>query len=67
MVMAAGPCTVCEKCSALDDEPCRFPEETAYSMEGSGIDVVRMSMNAKMTYNAGLGKAAFFCLALYRA
>ncbi|MBK5243731.1 MAG: DUF2284 domain-containing protein [Eubacteriaceae bacterium] len=65
-VMGAGPCTICEKCSALEEEPCRFPEKTQYSMEGCGIDVMRMSMNFKMTYNAGMGNAAFFCLVLYR-
>ena len=49
-VMGAGPCTICKKCSALDEEPCRFQEKIQYSMEGSGIDVMRMSMNFKMTY-----------------
>ncbi len=34
-------------------------------MEGSGIDVVRMSMNLDMTYNAGSGKIGFFALILY--
>lgn len=64
-VMGAGPCTVCKVCNALDNEPCRFPEKIQYSMEGSGIDVVRMSMNHKMTYNAGRGKAGFFTLMLF--
>jgi len=34
-------------------------------MEGSGIDVMRMSMNKKMIYNAGKGKVGFFSLVLY--
>lgn len=66
LIMGAGPCLVCKECAALIDEPCRFPEKTQYSMEGSGIDVVRMSINSGMTYNAGMGKAAFFCMVLYR-
>ncbi|UWG96275.1 DUF2284 domain-containing protein [Dehalobacter sp. DCM] len=50
LIMGAGPCLVCEKCTALTDEPCRFPEKTQYSMEGSGIDVVTMSKELNMTY-----------------
>lgn len=65
VVMGAGPCTFCESCTAIDGEPCRFPDKTQYSMEGSGIDVVRMSMNHKMTYNAGAGKVGYFTLVLF--
>ncbi|QSX08990.1 DUF2284 domain-containing protein [Alkalibacter rhizosphaerae] len=65
LVMGAGPCTVCKTCTALEGKPCRFPEKIEYSMEGSGIDVVRMSMNLKMTYNAGAGNVGYFTLVLY--
>jgi predicted metal-binding protein len=65
MVMGAGPCTVCKRCSALDGKPCYFPEKTQYSMEGSGIDVVRMSIDQKMTYNAGRGRIGYFSLVMY--
>ena len=64
-VMGAGPCTKCKACSALEGEPCRFPDKIQYSMEGSGIDVVRMSINEKMTYNAGGGRIGYFTLVLY--
>ena len=64
-VMGTGPCNICEECTALKNEPCRFPDKTLYSMEGSGIDVVRMSMNLKMKYNTGKGSVAFFALVLY--
>ena len=65
LVMGAGPCTVCKTCTALEGLPCRFPDRIEYSMEGSGIDVVRMSMNLKMTYNAGAGNVGYFTLVLY--
>ena len=65
LIMGAGPCTICKNCTALEDKPCLFPLKTQYSMEGSGIDVVRMSMNHKMTYNAGKGKVGFFTLVLF--
>lgn len=65
LILGAGACTVCEKCTAPEGLPCRFPDQTQYSMEGSGIDVVRMSLNQKMTYNAGKGNLGFFTLVLY--
>lgn len=65
LIMGAGPCTICKICSALNDEPCRFPHKIEYSMEGSGIDVVSMSMKQKMTYNAGNGKIGYFTLVLF--
>ena len=64
-ILGAGPCTVCKRCTALDDEPCRFPEKVEYSMEGSGIDVVRLSRQKEMTYNAGRGRIAYFSLVVY--
>jgi predicted metal-binding protein len=65
LVMGAGPCRVCEKCAAIENQPCRFPDRTEYSMEGSGIDVVRTSKEQNMIYNAGGGKVGFFALVLY--
>jgi predicted metal-binding protein len=65
LILGAGACTVCENCTAPEGLPCRFPDQTQYSMEGSGIDVVRMSLNQKMTYNAGKGNLGFFTLVLY--
>ncbi|MBF7097072.1 DUF2284 domain-containing protein [Alkalibacter mobilis] len=65
LVMGAGPCTVCNECTALMGDECRFPDRIQYSMEGSGIDVVRMSMNKKMTYNAGAGNVGYFTLVMY--
>ncbi len=34
---ADGGCQYCERCSALDDEPCRFPEMQIQSVSGNGI------------------------------
>lgn len=64
-ILGVGPCTLCESCTALVGEPCRLPDKKQYSMEGSGIDVVSMSMKQKMVYNAGAGKVGFFTLVLF--
>ncbi|RBP68997.1 putative metal-binding protein [Alkalibaculum bacchi] len=65
MIMGAGPCTICKTCAITEEKPCRHPDKIQYSMEGSGIDVVRMSINEKMTYNAGRGKIGYFSLILF--
>ena len=35
--LADGGCKYCPRCSALDDEPCRFPEMQIQSVSGNGI------------------------------
>ena len=65
IVMAVGPCTLCKTCTAAEGEPCRFPDKTQYSMEGSGIDVVKLSMQEQMQYYAGPGKVVYFALVMF--
>lgn len=65
-VMAAGPCRLCKECAALEGLPCRFPDKVRYSMEGSGIDVVRLSMNLGMKYNSGPGTMTYFAMVLFK-
>ena len=36
--LGAGGCTVCERCTKVDDEPCRFPDRAVASLEAYGID-----------------------------
>ncbi len=38
-VFLAGPCRLCKKCGALEDQPCALPWKSRPSMEGCGIDV----------------------------
>ena len=64
-IAGAGGCRICKKCAALTGEPCRFPEKRRYSMEGSGMDIVKMSIQQKMTYNGGDHKLGYFMMVLY--
>lgn len=66
-VMIAGPggCTLCKECAAKTGEPCRFPDERTYSMEGSGMDIVSMSRNFNMTYNGGNKTVGYFMIVMY--
>ena len=65
MLAGAGGCSLCKKCAAQTGEPCRFPDKRRYSMEGSGMDIVKMSIQQKMTYNGGDNKLGFFMMVLY--
>lgn len=66
-VMIAGPggCDICAECAAKTNEPCRFPDQKRYSMEGSGMDIVSMSRKLNMTYNGGDKKVGYFMVVLY--
>lgn len=50
--MAAGGCTVCEKC-ACPDEPCRFPDKAIPSMEAYGLWVSKVCEDSGMKYYYG--------------
>lgn len=66
-VLIAGPggCDHCDPCAAKTDEPCHFPDQKRYSMEGSGMDIVTLSRRLNMTYNGGDKKVGFFMVVMY--
>lgn len=37
--LSAGDCEICETCSRVDGQPCRFPERMRYSIESLGGNV----------------------------
>ena len=39
LVLGAGGCGICTRCSKRDDEPCRFPTRAIYSLEAYGVNV----------------------------
>ena len=49
--MAAGSCTVCERCAY--PEPCRFPEQMIPSMEAYGIFVSQLCSDSGLGYYYG--------------
>jgi predicted metal-binding protein len=44
-VFLSGPCHLCEKCGAPDDQPCTLPLKARPSMESCGIDVYQTARN----------------------
>ena len=49
-----GPCTYCDRCTFLDGQECRFPEEAIASVEAYGIDVMALEKSCGISYNNGL-------------
>jgi len=56
--MGAGACMLCEACT-YPDEPCRFPDRMAASMEACGLFVSKVCTDNNMKYNYGPDKIAF--------
>lgn len=48
--LGGGPCRYCEKCSAFDEEPCRYPDHAVASLESYGIDVGALVTLCGMPY-----------------
>lgn len=58
--LGAGACHVCEKCSRLDNEPCRCPEKAIASLESYGIAVSELAGLCDMRYINGQNTVTFF-------
>jgi predicted metal-binding protein len=66
LLLGAGACFVCDKCSYIEKEPCRFPEKTFTSIEACGIDVMRLSKTAGVQYNNGKNTITYIGAILYK-
>jgi len=58
LAMGAGACSLCEVCTYPDD-PCRFPDRMAASMEACGLFVSKVCSDNGLAYNYGPGRIAF--------
>jgi predicted metal-binding protein len=51
--LGAGPCTSCEECAAVKQEPCCSPEKAVASCEAYGIDVEALVGQYNIPYHHG--------------
>lgn len=65
LLLGAGACMICEKCSHRDDEPCRFPNKALPSLEACGIDVMRLSREVGVKYHNGKNTVTYLGVVLY--
>ncbi|HHX77863.1 MAG TPA: DUF2284 domain-containing protein, partial [Firmicutes bacterium] len=50
LVLSAGQCTFCSRCTYEKNEPCRFPEKAMASIESFGIDVMKLAKDSGLAY-----------------
>jgi len=65
MGLSAGGCEFCERCTYLDNKPCRFPEELIPPIEGYGIDVTALANTSSIPYNNGPNTVSYMSAVLF--
>lgn len=65
-LLGAGPCLVCNACSYIDNQPCRFPEKAHPSVEACGIDVMSLALKLKLQYHNGENTVTYFGMVLFQ-
>lgn len=65
LALAAGSCTHCKTC-AYPDDPCRFPETAASSVEAYGLLVNQLCVDNGLAYNYGENTIAYTALFLFK-
>ncbi|WP_040293536.1 DUF2284 domain-containing protein [Acetonema longum] len=63
--LKAGACEICPRCSYLDREPCRFPDQALASVESYGIDVMHLEKACGIPYYNGKNTLSYVGLILF--
>lgn len=63
--LGAGACHVCERCTRMDNEPCRHPDQALASLESYGIAVSELAALCKLKYINGTNTVTYFGAFLY--
>ena len=53
LVLGVGGCGLCQKCSYIENKPCRRPEDAVVSLEALGIDVMKLMRDNGLRYYNG--------------
>ncbi|MBW2367354.1 MAG: DUF2284 domain-containing protein [Deltaproteobacteria bacterium] len=67
LVLGAGSCNLCKKCTYPEGEPCQRPEDALVSLEASGIDVVRLMSENGMKYNNGANTVTYIGAVMFNS
>lgn len=67
VLLGAGGCHVCERCTYPDNEPCRRPEEAVIPVEACGIDVMALMKDNGLKYYHGQNTVTYIGAVLYSA
>ena len=66
LVLGAGGCRFCEKCGAIDDIPCRFPDKSMSSVEGYCMNVSDMTNSHGLKYINGENTVSYVSVYLVK-
>lgn len=65
LIMGAGACHVCEACTRLEEQPCRYPDKAIASLESYGIAVSELAPLCGMKYINGENTVTYFGTILF--
>ncbi|MBQ4110035.1 MAG: DUF2284 domain-containing protein [Clostridia bacterium] len=60
ILLSAGGCRVCERCGAIDNIPCRFPDKAYPSLESYSIQVSSLAKECGINYINGQNTVTYF-------
>ena len=63
--LSCGGCGLCERCTRLDDQPCRFPDKAMTSLEAYGVDVYQTTKTTGLKYINGQNTVTYFSAVLF--
>lgn len=66
MPMGVGGCSLCKRCTYLDNMPCIRPNDALPSVEAYGIDVNNLLTVAGLKYNNGPATVSYVGLLLFK-
>lgn len=63
--LSCGGCNLCESCTRIENQPCRFPEKALIPMEGAGVDVYNTVKDTQLKYINGQNTVTYFGMVLF--
>ena len=63
--LTCGGCGLCERCSRIDNEPCRMPDKAMPSLEAYGVNVYQTTKPTELKYINGQNTVTYFGAVLY--
>ena len=60
LILGAGACHICPRCTKLDSQPCAFPSRAIPSLEAYGVSVADLAKLSGLNYMNGQNTVTYF-------
>ena len=60
LILGAGACHICPRCTRLDSQPCAFPSRAIPSLEAYGVSVANLAKVSGLKYINGENTVTYF-------